>query len=242
MNLRSFIKNLAPEIVKEYYTSWKYSKNKSFYHQKSTKEVFTQIFTHNSWGDHESKSGIGSSGNHPNNALKAIETVTNEFNIHSILDIPCGDFNWMKKMNLRSIKYTGADIVEELIKDNRLAYAASNIQFTTLNLIKDELPGSDLIIIRDCFVHFSYKDIFSSVSSIKKSNSNYLLTTTFNDLKINYDITTGDWRPINLCRKPFNFPNPIRIFEESVEEKHKNEFKGKALALWKIEDLKIKTQ
>jgi hypothetical protein len=40
-----------------------------------------------------------------------------------LLDIPCGDFNWMKLLNL-GVDYIGADIVGELIAENRRRFGA----------------------------------------------------------------------------------------------------------------------
>ena len=55
--------------------------------------------------------------------------------ITSVLDIPCGDFNWMQKVDLSNIEYIGADIVEELIKKNIEIYEGkNNLRFKVLNL------------------------------------------------------------------------------------------------------------
>jgi hypothetical protein len=35
--------------------------------------------------------------------------------VKSLLDIPCGDFHWMRRVNLQGLSYVGADIVRELI-------------------------------------------------------------------------------------------------------------------------------
>ena len=41
-----------------------------------------------------------------------------------MLDIPCGDFYWMKEVDLKDIEYIGADIVDELIKKNNDKFKA----------------------------------------------------------------------------------------------------------------------
>jgi hypothetical protein len=64
-------------------------------------------------------------------------------------------------------------------------------------------------------------------------------TTTFPEHKQNVDITTGDWRALNLEEAPFNFPPPLRLMNE--EYKHAEYF-DKALALWRIEDIRCATQ
>lgn len=154
-------------------------------------------------------------------------------NIVSVLDIPCGDFHWMQNADLSKISYTGADIVEPLIAKNAEKFSKDNIQFKVLNLINDPLPAVDLIIVRDCLVHLSYEDITNAIKNIKLSGSKYLLATTFTDFRLNYDITTIDWRRLNLQIKPFNFSAPLLIINEGCTEGN-GEYSDKAMALWEI--------
>jgi hypothetical protein len=44
--------------------------------------------------------------------------------------------------------------------------------------------------------------------------------------------TEGDWRPLNLCAPPFNFPPPLRIIHEPYRA-----FTDKSLGLWRVADL-----
>ena len=140
----------------------------------------------------------------------------------------------MQKVDLSKVDYIGADIVEELINYNKkLHKEKSNCTFRVLNLINDTLPESDIIIIRDCFVHLSNADIFTSIKNIKSSGCKYLLTTTFTNHNINYDIATGNWRTINLQKKPFNFPPPVLLINENCTEGG-GDYKDKSMALWEI--------
>ena len=50
------------------------------------------------------------------------------------------------------------------------------------------------------------------------------------------DIVTGDWRPLNLQDKPFNFPSPILIINENCTEDG-GEYSDKSMALWDISKL-----
>jgi len=148
-----------------------------------------------------------------------------------------GDFNWMNRVKLEGTIYIGGDIVNELIEKNKVTYEAkTNIRFEVIDIIKGELPKADLLICRDCLVHLSYKEIFQALSNIKKSKSTYLLATTFTNHPINYNITSGDWRTLNLEKAPFNFPGPIHIINENCTEGN-GEYKDKSLFLWKIENI-----
>jgi hypothetical protein len=105
-----------------------------------------------------------------------------------------------------------------------------------LNLLTDKIPQVDLILCRDCLIHFSYADIFRALKNICDSKSEYLLTTTFTERKINRDITTGNGHLINLEIAPFNFPAPLKsIIEGCTEDFGAN--KDKALGLWRVADI-----
>jgi hypothetical protein len=153
--------------------------------------------------------------------------------IKTILDIPCGDFNWMRKIDLSAIDYIGADIVDELIAENTKKHGSDNIKFLTLNIITDILPKRDLIFVRDCFVHLSYKDIQDAIKNIKKSGCKYLFATTFINRHDNHDIATGGWRPLNLQDDPFNFPDPEYVLIENCTEGD-GKYKDKTMGLWII--------
>lgn len=206
------------------------------YIKRNPQEIFTKIFNNNYWGSAESKSGPGSELGQTQTLINGLNNLLKNLKIQSILDIPCGDFNWMQKVDLHNILYTGADIVEELIEKNKIKYASGNIAFQVLDLINDPLPKNDIIIVRDCLVHFSYVDIFKTIKKIKESGAKYLLTTTFTERETNHDIITGEWWPINLQKPPFNFPEPHLIINEKCTEGNM-QYTDKSMAFWKINDL-----
>lgn len=200
---------------------------------KSPSEVFSEIYSNRSWDKgKESVSGSGSD-------LDRTETIRIEFpkliadmGIKTVLDVPCGDFWWMKDTDLGQASYIGADIVNELI-DNNKQYENERRSFVRLDLIADSLSQVDLIFVRDCLVHLSFSDICKALRNIVNSNSKYLLTTTFVDRE-NVDIVTGQWRAINLQKHPFMFPEPIRIINENNPDRT---FSDKSLGLWEIKQI-----
>lgn len=199
-------------------------------------DIFQNIFKNNSWGGRNSVSGRGSDLDQTEHIVRKIPVLLKNMGISTILDIPCGDFNWMQNIDLSGIKYIGADIVEEIIKNDKKKYGKDNISFQCMNLVEDRLPQVDLILIRDCFVHMSYEDIFKSLNNVCNSMSKYLLTTSFTDRQNNKDITTGEWRPLNLQITPFSLPKPIRIINEKCTQ-GKLSYTDKSLGLWKISDI-----
>jgi hypothetical protein len=226
---RSFIKRNFPAAATKVFNIYASLK----YQNKDARQVFQSIYNNNSWEGVDSVSGAGSDLKQTEEISRYLPQVISEYNIQSMLDIPCGDHFWMNKLNL-DIKYIGADIVSALIDKNKTQYKEDNKSFICLDIIKDTLPDIDLVFCRDCFIHFSYDDIFSAIDNIKKSGAKYLMTTTFPE-KENRDIATGGWRMLNLEAAPFNLPKPLVCINEKCDEGEA--YKTKSMALWEISRL-----
>lgn len=233
MSLKEIIRRLVPPLIdyrNRIYNRWKHS----HYADKPIDEVFQDIYLTNHWRDSESTSGTGSNQAQTSEVKKILIQVIRTLKINSLLDAPCGDFNWMKEVRLPTTVYYGADIVKEIIDNNTKYYGKDDRFFIHADITQSKLPKVDLMFCRDCLVHFSYDDIQRALINIKSSEISYLLTTTF-PLHKNYDIITGDWRPVNLEASPFNLPAPLRIFSEHCTEDIR--YSDKSLALWRVKDL-----
>lgn len=215
--------------------SYYHNFSKSKFSKLTNQERFEMIYNENFWESNESSSGIGSEIKNTKEVLKAIKLVIKEYKIKSIIDIPCGDFNWMSSLDMKNIDYKGFDIVRSVIKENK-KHKKPNVNFYYSDIINSELPKADLMFVRDCLVHFSFEDIKKSIFRIKQSKSNYLLSTSFVNLEKNTDIYTADWRPINLEKEPFNFPKPIITINEECDEMD-GIYSDKCICLWEIEEL-----
>lgn len=202
---------------------------------QSRDKIFTRFYHRNRWGDPQSRSGTGSNLLQTRTLVEELPGLIRQFRCASLLDAPCGDFLWMSRVEL-GCDYLGCDIVEELVADNQQRYGRPDRRFVKLDLIADPLPRTDVVLCRDCLVHFSYADIRATIRNIRASGSTYLLTTTFVDREENTDIPTGAWRPLNLQRPPFNFPQPLVVIREDCPEAD-GAFADKCLALWRLADL-----
>lgn len=194
---------------------------------------FKLIHRFNLWASEESISGPGSEISKTEGVVRFLEKFLKEENIKSILDIPCGDFNWMKTVNLKGIKYVGGDVVEKLIQKNRNNFGQDNIRFEVLDIINGQLPDSDLIIVRDLFIHFSQENTLKAIQNIKNSKIKYILVTTFPDSKQNKLIRDGYNYNINLQASPFNFEQPKYLIQEQIINTHER----KCLGLWVVKNL-----
>ena len=96
---------------------------------RTNKEIFTTIFNTNHWKSKESLSGPGSEIRQTEKIRRALPRIFKRYGVRSMLDIPCGDFNWMRRVDLDKIQYLGADIVKNIIGQNKTNYKKKNIHF-----------------------------------------------------------------------------------------------------------------
>ena len=226
---KSFIKSAFPQSVRIYHLLRRASR--SLYARPPDMEaIFSDIYRNNLWADPESVSGRGSTLGRTEAIRRELPALLESVGAKSLLDAPCGDFNWMQHVALGNIEYIGADVVPELIERNRQIASGRGKTFVVLNITHDRLPEVDVIMCRDCLIHFSFKDIRAAIANFKRSNSGFLLATTHINVSENQEIETGGWRSVNLQLPPFNFPQPERFIMEDPEL-------GKCLGLWKLEDL-----
>jgi hypothetical protein len=206
------------------------------------KRKFSRVFDNNSFHGNESLSGRGSDLDQTQVIETELPKLFLDLQIESLLDIPCGDQNWIKRIDLSFLKYTGGDIVPNLVKLNNEIYGSEVKTFVEIDIVKSVPEYHDLIFCRDLLVHLDTKSILAALANMKKSGATYLLTTTFTNNR-NYKnlpllSRSVGWRPINLELEPFNFPKPRLTLNEGCTEGD-GLFTDKSLALWKLTDLDI---
>jgi SAM-dependent methyltransferase len=199
--------------------------------------VFDHIRRVNLWQSQESVSGRGSELACTAALRAALPDLFQQLEVTSILDAPCGDFNWMQHVPRQGITYTGMDIVPELIEGNQQRYASPAVQFRVGDITQDPLPSVDLIISRDCLVHLSWQDACRALHQFQQSGSRYLLTTTYPGTSINRDAPTGSWKPLNLCQPPFNLANPLLLLPDPSDDTGANP--DKSMGLWELPTLNL---
>jgi hypothetical protein len=184
-------------------------------------ELFSNIYRDNVWSDPSSRSGPGSNLVQTRTICEALPATIRKYGMTSLLDIPCGDFFWMKEIKavLGELldRYIGGDIVEDVVKANASAFTDHKFSFGVYDIQRSPLPRVDVVFCRDCLVHFSYKDSMTSIRNIKRSGSKYVLATTFPGRSNRY-IITGGWFPMNLEAFPFYVPSPLEIINEECTE------------------------
>jgi hypothetical protein len=199
--------------------------------------VFRDIYRRHHWAGSESASGAGASAGQTAEIRRALPALLAELGVATMLDLPCGDYGWMRTLDLPVARYIGADLLPEIIEPLASRFADARREFRVLDLTRDTLPAADLLFCRDCLVHLSYEDIGRALANVLRSAIPYILTTTFPGAEPNEDIVTGDWRTLDLERAPFQLPPPVRILNEGCTEGG-GAFADKSLGLWRVEELR----
>jgi hypothetical protein len=207
---------------------------------------FQSVYRDNLWDSGESRSGQGSELAYTATLRTELPALLQQLGVQSMLDLPCGDFNWMQHVDLSGIQYVGADIVPEIVNDNQAKFGNAQRRFICADVVEDALPEVDLIFCRDCLIHFSFRLIGSALKAMLAGKARYLLLT-HDDILIRYEPNGGKnqdleapasgvnymYRPINFTLPPFSFPPPVHLIkEEALWDGYKT------MALWRTEDLR----
>jgi SAM-dependent methyltransferase len=198
---------------------------------RSRKNVFIRIAEGNEWGGTESVSGPGSTLEATRLLREALPDLLAKYEIKSLLDVPCGDAYWITQVLPDGVTYTGGDIVPALIEKVR-AEKGDFGNFFVIDLVTDDLPQADLVMVRDCFIHLPHAMVKKAIDNVKRSGARYLLTTTYPGQADNIDIEIGGYRPVDLQRAPFDLPPPLTMILET-----EGVSSGKSMALWDVSAL-----
>lgn len=189
----------------------------------------------------ETRCGAGSKLEGTVNVRKFLPQLLKQYSIDMLIDAPCGDMNWMAQTDLRHVLYLGIE------KDPVNALTARNKNFkpsTFAPLTKTIVEGDvlaiekltrfysihkNLLLCRDYIQHIPNAAIEAFIECIKQAPIDWLLITC-HDYASNIELDVhGIFRPVNLRKPPFNFPEPVHMIVEPA---------GRFLGLWNVNSLR----
>jgi hypothetical protein len=83
-----------------------------------------------------------------------------------VVDLGCGDFIVGSRLRPFAATYTACDVVEPLIRRNRVLFASLDVDFRVLDLTADPLPRGDVAVLRQVLQHLSTAHIQAVVAKI----------------------------------------------------------------------------
>lgn len=196
-------------------------------------ERFTEIYRSGVWqhGDADMPgSGAGSTLQATLELRRALPDLLDSFGIKTLLDVGCGDFTWMRHVPLHQ-HYVGVDIVEHVIAQNIREFSGPGREFHVVDGIKEELPDADAVLCREILFHLSFADGRSLLRNLLSKPRRLVIITSDRQTAVNADIPTGDFRLLNLERRPFRFPTPVATVDDSAV------CPDRIMGVWRAEDL-----
>jgi hypothetical protein len=203
---------------------------------REMRRIFGSIHGAKAWGDCESASGPGSTRERAETFLGDLVALVRSLDVATVLDAPCGDFNWAAPLADAVDTYVGVDVVPAIIADVRRRHATPRRRFLCRDMVRQRLPSADLVFCRDALVHLGTADAFAALANLRRTGARWLIATTFVGDRDNPDIRTGEWRPLNMERPPFRFPPPAAVIDEHCEHTG-GIYRDKRLALWRFADV-----
>lgn len=166
--------------------------------------VFDHIYSQKMW---RKGSGDGSTPENTEAYREFLQQFIREQGIRSIVDAGCGDWQFMRLVDLRGIDYLGIDVSEVVMRTTK-AHGREGVRFIEGDVRTVSLPAADLLVMKDVLQHWSADDILGFVPQLARFR--FCLFT--NDLdrsrsgEINRDISAGGYRSLDLTGRPFRLP------------------------------------
>jgi hypothetical protein len=184
----------------------------------------------------ESASGPGSSRAETAVLRSRLPSLLAQFEVHTLLDAPCGDFNWMQTVDLGAIDYVGVDVIAAQVARNARIHATARRRFECRDILAGDLPRADAILCRDLLVHLPFGDAHRALAAFRRSGATWLLSTTYTRRDVNVETRDARWRTLNLTLPPFHFPPPLALVDERCTEAG-GTLNDKSLGVWRLADL-----
>jgi 2-polyprenyl-3-methyl-5-hydroxy-6-metoxy-1,4-benzoquinol methylase len=109
--------------------------------------------------------------------IDILQDILNKYEINTICDVGCGDWEFSQNIDFGSREYLGIDCVSSVIEKDKENFKAKNINFDHKVIGDDYIPeGFDLIIIKDVIQHWTDEDIMKYFSQIIEKNK-YVFST-----------------------------------------------------------------
>jgi SAM-dependent methyltransferase len=224
VKFRERLKDLAPlslrRLSRRLKADFKASRNRHL----SAQDVFTKVYIKGMWGGDPGTffSGPGSNDEAARPYADFVIQFMTEHNVTSVVDLGCGDFRVGSLIAASGVSYTGVDVVEPLIAQNRRRHAGPIVRFQCADITSDALPDGELCLVREVFQHLSNAQVRAVLARLAKYKFALITEVHPEDLQhyqINRDKPHGatsrlvHYSVLCLDHPPFNVADARLVFE-----------------------------
>jgi SAM-dependent methyltransferase len=207
--------------------------------------AFRRVYEESLWSKGESRSGPGSTQEHARGALIAVRAVLQKTQARTLLDVGCGDLNWLGPLVAEhaeraaaggeAVRFAAVDIVDTAFAEAAQRYPSCS--FAVIDVVTAVPPQADVVLCRQCLNHMSASDALSAIANIRASGAAYLLASHYPDAHNDAAATAAGitYRQHNLAASPFDaaMPGPpLETFEDEYDAQQAAT--PMCLALWRL--------
>ena len=124
-------------------------------------DIFDQIYENSYWGK---GSGGGSSPEATQPYKVFLEDFIRQYQIQSIVDLGCGDWQFSEFLDFGGATYIGIDASKRVIANNQKLFTRLGVSFANLPRHHHDIPSADLLVCKDVLMHLSTKEVHDILS------------------------------------------------------------------------------
>jgi trans-aconitate methyltransferase len=222
-------KLLIPELIKDGFKCLITGRQSLFIRYKlsntTLENYFTNVYENNIWGNNNSKtykgsSGEGSSTNYNTEYIPFLQNFIKKFSIKSICDLGCGDWQCGNEIyNELDVNYTGYDVYKKMIDTNIQEHPKYTFECLDFQANPDLIKSADLIILKDVLQHWKMDEIYSFLDKITTTKKfKYILICNCSNQTIDNPENLGRSTSLSANYLPLKKYNPHILFTYKTKE------------------------
>jgi SAM-dependent methyltransferase len=133
-------------------------------------QLYGWVYENNQWG--RSPDGARYYSDSPAELTRpyreAVAAFIQERGVRRVVDLGCGDFVASSGIEMGDAQYTGVDIYDRLIAENRRRFGDARHEFRVADLIEDDLPDGDLALVAMVLYLMSHADALAVLRKLRK--------------------------------------------------------------------------
>ena len=167
-------------------------------------EIFDFIYAADLW---EGGSGAGSSPEATETYRAFLKDFMVKNGIRSVVDAGCGDWQSSRLIDWSGIDYLGIDVSSVVLKNTK-RFTKDGVRFIEGDARSIDLPGADLLIMKDVLQHWSNADIMEMIPKFRRFRYCLIANGATEQVRayVNKDMPAGGYRPVDLSQPPFSVP------------------------------------
>ena len=193
-----------------------------------------------------SLSGPGSTAEATVGVRAALPFLLSLLGLKTIVDVPCGDFNFLREVlaspaSPLGLSYTGGDIVRSLVHELQHTFGGRqharglHLRFVPFDLATQVLWPADLVLVRDVLFHFDAERVLTVLRHVNQSGGRFFMSTSFPAHASS--VVARKFKPgrgfksyasWDLSAKPFSLGPPILAIGDDGQAP------GRIMALWRL--------